>query len=152
MASKNEVSVTKYVGLFALLNALLMLFFNVLAHGFDIDLGSGANIAMLMGASIITSNKFVTTNKRAPNKAEKNKLTIGCLISSFAISAAGFAILISVALGPQALTEITTILPALFTLTGLVIITVVTLFYYLMLSLSFGWHANKSAKKIQSKA
>ena len=95
MTSKNEISVVKYVGLFALLNAALMLFFNVLAHGFDIDLGSGANIAMHMGASIATSNQFVAINKRAPNKTEKNKLILGCLLSSVAISVAGVSILIS---------------------------------------------------------
>ncbi len=142
MTSKNEISVIKYVGLFALLNAALMLFFNVLAHGFDIDLGSGANIAMLMGASIATSNQFVTINKRAPNKTEKNKLILGCLLSSVAISVAGVAILISVALGPQGLAEITSFLPALSIQTWLIVISAVTLFYYLMLNLSFGWHAN----------
>lgn len=152
MTSKNEISVVKYVGLFALLNAALMLFFNVLAHGFDIDLGSGANIAMLMGASIATSNQFVAINKRAPNKTEKNKLILGCLLSSVAISVAGVAILISVALGPQGLTEITSILPALSIQTWLIIISAVTAFYYLMLNLSFGWHAKKLAMRIQSKA
>ncbi|WP_217474743.1 ABZJ_00895 family protein [Stutzerimonas stutzeri] len=152
MTSKNEISITKYVGLFALLNAILMIFFNSLAHGFDIDLGSGANIAMLIGASMITSNQFVTINKRAPDKAEKNKLILGCLLSSIAMSIAGVAILISVALGPQGLTEITRILPKLSTLTWLVIIGAVTLIHYLMLNLSFGWHANKLASKIQSKA
>lgn len=151
MTSKNEISVIKYVGLFALLNAALMLFFNVLAHGFEIDLGSGANIAMLMAASIVTSNQFVAINKRAPDKTEKNKLILGCLLSSVAISAAGVAILISVALGPQGLVEITRILPALSTQTWLIMIIAVTLFYYLMLSLSFGWHANKLAAKIRSK-
>lgn len=151
MTSKNEVSVAKYVGLFALLNTILMVFFNVLAHGFDIDLGSGANIAMLMGASIVTSNQFVAINKRAPDKTEKNKLILGCLLSSITISAAGVAIFISVALGPQGLTEITSIIPALSTLTWLVIITAVSLLYYLMLNLSFGWHANKTATKSQLK-
>ena len=152
MTSKNEISVVKYVGLFALLNAALMLFFNVLSHGFDIDLGSGANIAMLMGASIITSNQFVTINKRAPDKREKNKLILGCLISSVAISIAGVAILISVVLGPQGITEITRIVPALSAPTWLIIISAVTSFYYLMLNLSFGWHANKLAMRIQAKA
>jgi uncharacterized membrane protein len=152
MTSKSKVPVIKYVGLFALLNAALMLFFNVLAHGFDIDLGSGANIAMLMGASMTTSYQFVTINKRAPDKTEKHKLILGCLLSSVAISVAGVAILISVALGPQGLAEITSILPALSIQTWLVVITAATLFYYLMLSLSFGWHANKLATNIQSKA
>ncbi|WP_256681135.1 ABZJ_00895 family protein [Pseudomonas sp. IC_126] len=152
MILKNEVSVINYVGLFALLNAALMLFFNVLAHGFDIDFGSGANIAMLMGASMTTSNQFVSINKRAPNKSEKNKLILGCLLSSAAISATGVAILFFVALGPQGLIEITRFLPRLSTLTWLAIMTAVTLFYYLMLNLSFGWHANRYATKIQLKA
>jgi len=71
MASENEVSIIKYVGLFALLYAILMTFINLLAHGFDIDLGSGTNIAMLMGASMVTSNQFVTINKRAPKVREE---------------------------------------------------------------------------------
>ncbi|QUE77464.1 ABZJ_00895 family protein [Stutzerimonas stutzeri] len=152
MTSKNEIPVVKYVGLFALLNAALMLFFNVLAYGFDIDLGSGANIAMLMGASIITSNQFVAINKRAPDKREKNKLILGCLLSSVAISIAGVAILISVVLGPKGITETTKALPTLSTPTWLIIISAVTAFYYLMLNLSFGWHANKLAMRIQAKA
>lgn len=152
MTSKNEISVINYVGLFALLNAALMLFFNVLAYGFDIDLGSGANIAMLMGASIITSNEFVTINQRAPDKTEKYNLILGCLLSSVAISIAGVAILISVVLGPQGITEITGIFSALSAPTWLIIISAVTSVYYLMLNLSFGWHANKLAMKIRSKA
>lgn len=152
MTSKTEVSIIKYVGLFALLYAILMAFFNFLAHGLGIDLGSGANIAMLMGASVITSNQFVTINKRAPKRPEKTKIILGCLLSSFAISVAGALILISVALGAQGLTEIMRILPRLSTLTWLVIMAAVTLFHYLMLNLSFGWHANRYATKIQLKA
>ncbi|WP_407291495.1 ABZJ_00895 family protein [Stutzerimonas zhaodongensis] len=152
MTSKNEISVIKYVGLFALLNAALMLFFNVLALGFDIDFGSGANIAILMGASVVTSNQFVTANKRAPDKSEKNKLIFGCLLSAIAISIVGVAILISIAFGPRGLAEIKSILPALSMQTWFVIISAVTFFHYLMLSLSFGWHANRLAMKIQSKA
>ncbi|MCQ4312827.1 ABZJ_00895 family protein [Pseudomonas stutzeri] len=152
MTSENEVSIIKYVGLFALLYAILMAFFNYIAHGLDIDLGSGANIAMLMGASVITSNQFVTINKRAPEKTEKNKMILGCLLSSLAISIVGTLILISVALGTQGLAEITSILPRLSSLTWLIIMTAVTLFHYLMLNLSFGWHANRYATKIQLKA
>ena len=152
MTSENEVSIIKYVELFALLYAILMAFFNLIAHGFDIDLGSGTNIAMLMGASVVTSNQFVTINKRAPEQSEKNKIILGCLLSSFAISVAGVLILISIALGTQGLAEITRILPRLSTLMWLVIMAAVTLFHYLMLNLSFGWHANRYAKKIQLKA
>ena len=70
MTSKNEISVIEYVGFFALLNAALMLFFNVLAHGFDIDLGSGANIAMLMGASIATS---ICNNQQKSAEQDRKK-------------------------------------------------------------------------------
>jgi len=152
MPTKDDVSIIRYVGLFALLHAALMAIFNLIAHGFDIDFGSGANIAMLMGASIITSNQFVAINKRAPKQSEKNKIILGCLLATFAISVVGVLILISVALGFQGLTEISRILPRLSALTWLVIMTAVTLFHYLMLNLSFGWHANKYAKKIQLKA
>lgn len=152
MTTNNDVSIIKYVGLFALLYAILMAFFNLLAHGLDIDFGTGANIAMLMGAAMATYNQFVINNKRAPKQSEKNKIALGCLLSTFAISAVGILILISVALGAPGLSEITGILPKLPALTWIVIMTVVTLFHYLMLNLSFGWHANKYAKKIQLKA
>lgn len=152
MTSNNEVSIKKYVGLFALLYTALMALFNILAHSFEIDVGSGANIAMLMGASVITSNQFVAINKRAPDKAERIKITLGCLLSSFAISALGVLILISVALDFQELTEITKILPKLSTVTWLIIMTAVTLFHYLVLNLSFGWHANRHATKLQLKS
>ncbi len=153
MTSENEVSIIKkYVGLFSLLYAILMAFFNVLARGFDIDLGSGTNIAMLMGASVVTSNQFVTINKRAPKRSEKNRIILGCLLSSFAISVVGVLILVSIALGIQGLADITRVLPRLSALMWLVIMTAVIFFHYLMLNLSFGWHANRYAKKIQLKA
>jgi|GEM_PF-634136 len=152
MTSENKVSTIKYVGLFALLYAILMAFFDLIAHGFDIDLGSGTNIAMLMGAAMVTSNQFVTINKRAPKQPEKNKIVLGCLLSSFVISVVGALLLIIIALGPQGLAEITRILPKLSALTWLVIMAAVTLFHYLMLNLSFGWHANRYAKKIQLKS
>lgn len=152
MTTNNEVPIIKYVGFFALLYAILMTFFNLLAHGFDIDLGSGTNIAMLMGASVVTSNQFVTINKRAPKKQEKNKLILGCLLSAFSISVVGVLILISIALGTQGLAEIIRIFPRLSALMWLIIMASVTLFHYLMLNLTFGWHANRYAKKIQLKA
>lgn len=151
MESNNEVSTKKYIGLFTLLYASIMTLFNILLHGFDVDLGSGANTVMLMAASLITSNKFVTINKRAPKKAEKNKLIFGCLLSSFAISILGVIILISIALGAQGFTGITRTLPKLPALAWLTILIAVTLLYYFMLNLSFGWYANRYATKISTK-
>lgn len=152
MTSNDNISIGKYVGLFALLYALTMALFNILAHGFDIDLGPGANIAILMAASMVTSNQFATINRRAPRKAEKTKIILGCLLSSFAISAFGVLTLTFIAVGIQETMEITSILPQLSTLTWLVIVTAVTLFHYLVLNLSFGWHATKYASKIQPTA
>jgi len=129
-----------------------MALFNILAHGFDIDLGSGANIAILMGASVVTSNQFVTTNKRAPREAEKKNLIFGCLLSSFAISISGALILISIFLDIQDLLEIARILPELLGFTWLAILAAITLFHYLVLNLSFGWHANRHATKLQLKS
>lgn len=152
MTSNDNVSIGKYVGLFTLLQIFLMALFSVLYHSLDIDLGSSTNIAMLMAAAIVTSNQFVTKNKRAPRKTEKNKLVLGCILSSFSISALGALALILIFFGPQGFSEIKGILPQLSALTWLAIFAVVTFIHYLALNLSFGWYANRTASKIVSKA
>jgi hypothetical protein len=147
MEQNNSVGTKRYIVLFSLTYAGLFALVNVLAHGFNIDIGSGANIGMFIGASSATAIWFVNANKRAPSGPEKKKLIWGCLASSFAISIAGASLVVYIVFGGQGLTEILALLGALHFAIWLLILFAVTLLYYWLLRLTFGWQANMFAKK-----
>ena len=145
--SKEEVNLKKYFLIFSGYYFVFMAVINILAHGFDIDLGSGANIAMLMSAGYGAAIKFVTDVGRHPSTKEKRLLSLGCLTASFLISALVFIIAIPVAIGVGVFEGISAIFSSISPAIWLGIFTVVGLLYYFALSIIFGWGARKYAEK-----
>jgi len=103
-------SLGRYWITFAAIYAGAILITNVLTHGFDLDLGSGANVGMLFAAGYGSAIRFVTDNKRAPDAAEKRKLILGSLAISWLISSLGI-VLVASALGEDASRGLFELLP-----------------------------------------
>jgi hypothetical protein len=131
---------------FAAIYSGAMLLVNILAFGFDLDLGSGANMGMLFAAGYGSAIKFVTDNKRAPDAAEKRKLVLGSLIIAWLISCVGVAASMVVH-GEEASRGLMEVLRQIPAIAWILILSAVTLVYYLLLSLMYGWAARKYAEK-----
>ena len=147
MIDESKEQLTKYVMVFSGYYLVFMAIVNILAHGFNIDLGPGANMAMLVGAGYASAIKFVTDLKRAPSKKEKRLLSLGCILASFIISIIGAAIVFSVVEGGDSIAEFVKLFGALPMLAWVAIVIVVCGLYYLVLGLIFGWGAKKYAAK-----
>jgi hypothetical protein len=145
--NNTPASVMKYILFFSAIYAGFMICVNILVHVFNIDIGSGANIAMLIGAGYGAAIKFVQDTKRPPSKYEKRLLSFGCLVSSFLISLVGVAIIIPLALGSSGLAELKQLLNELSITASLLIPVFIGLLYYAILNTLFGWAANKYAAK-----
>ena len=145
--NETSPSIMKYILIFSAIYAGIMLVINILLHGFDINLGTGANIGMLIGAAYGAMVKFVTDGKRAPLKRETRLLSFGCLMSSVIISTAVMFVITPLVAGSQGMAEIQQLLSALKPLVWVSIFLVVGVIYYFMLSLVFGWVARKYANK-----
>ncbi|MDP4537476.1 ABZJ_00895 family protein [Alkalimonas collagenimarina] len=145
--SQEDVNIKRYVFVFSGYYAAFMCVINVLAYGFDIDLGSSANMAILIGSGYAAAIKFVVELGRAPSAKERRLLSLGCLLSSFIISALGVLIVIPVVLGSGAWEEISELFKTLSPLVWIAITLVIGLLYYFVLTLIFGWMAKKHATK-----
>jgi hypothetical protein len=141
-----SASLNRYWMTFAAIYGGAMLLVNVLVHGFDLDLGSGANLAMLFAAGYGTAIKFVTDNKRAPDAAEKRKLALGSLAIAWLLSI--FAVVLMViGLGEDVSRELFEVLQKVPAVVWILIVSVITLLYYLLLNLMYGWGARRYAAK-----
>jgi hypothetical protein len=144
----NNISVIRYIALFSAVYAGLMLLLNAFVYGFNIDIGSSANIAMLLGAAYGAIIKFVSDQKRMPSKSEKQKLIWGCILSSFAISLAIVATVLISMVSPSAWEELKDLLHQISIPVWLGIFLLVTLLYYAVLNFIYGWGAKQLAKKL----
>jgi peptidoglycan biosynthesis protein MviN/MurJ (putative lipid II flippase) len=144
---KNNISLIRYIALFSVIYAALMLLFNAVVYGFNIDIDSSANIAMLLGASYGTIARFVSEQKRTPNTLEKRKLIWGSILSSFIVSLAVVATVLTILGNPEAWDELNQLIHQLSIPIWLGIIAFVTLLYYIVLNLVYGWGAKQFAKK-----
>nr|WP_315493757.1 ABZJ_00895 family protein [uncultured Rhodoferax sp.] len=145
-----RTSLGRYWVIFALIYAGVMLLVNVVTHGFNIDLGSGANVAMLFAAGYGSAIKFVNDNKRAPDAVEKRKLIWGSFSISIAISIVAMFVL-SMILGEESWREFIQFLHEVPVIVWTITIPVITLLYYFLLSFMYGWGARKYAEKATAK-
>jgi len=145
--NQDEVKIKKYVLIFSGYYIVLMSALNILAHGFDIDLGSSADLGILIGSAYAAAIKFVTESGRAPSTREKRLLSLGCLFSSFVLSFSLALVVIPVAGGPEAMEELSELFSALSPIIWISIIVVIGLLYYFLLNMIFGWGARKYAEK-----
>jgi len=65
---RGEAKLPKYVLIFSGYYLGFMTVLTILAHGFNIDLGAGADTAMLIGAGYASATKFVNDLQRVPSK------------------------------------------------------------------------------------
>tara|TARA_B100000767_G_C19700905_1_gene508373 strand:+ start:923 stop:1348 length:426 start_codon:yes stop_codon:yes gene_type:complete len=129
-----------YAGIFALVNVLL--------QGFDVDVGSGVNMAMIFGAAYGSAITFVKDNGRAPDKKESNVLSFYCLLSTYVISLLGTSIIVLLVMPEPDVQELKQLLVSLSPVIWIVIAIVVGVLYFLMLKFVFGWGARKYASTL----
>jgi uncharacterized BrkB/YihY/UPF0761 family membrane protein len=144
------VSLGRYWLIFAGSYVGVMVLVNILIHGFDLDLGSSANMTMLFAAGYISATKFVTDHKRAPDADEKRKLVWGSLSIAVLISVVAVGLLLLI-VGENVSTGLTQLLGGLPTIAWMIIIAVVLLLHYFILSLMYGWAARNYAEKVIAK-
>lgn len=144
----NNISVIRYIALFSAVYAGLMLLLNAVVYGFNIDIGSSANIAMLLGAAYGAIIKFVSDQKRTPSQSEKRKLIWGSILSSFAVSLAIVATALISMASPSVWGELKQLLHQVSIPVWLGIFLLVTLLYYAVLNFIYGWGAKQLAKKL----
>ena len=137
-----------YLLTFAGYYAAIITVMNVIIHGFGVDIEFSGNMAMLFGAGIGAASKFIKDNKRIPNKSEKWRLSLGCLMISFMISILCSAVVIPIVLGDSAVSDIGAMISSISPVIWLVIISVVSAIYYLALNLIFGWLSKKMEPKV----
>ncbi|MFD2232119.1 ABZJ_00895 family protein [Alkalimarinus sediminis] len=148
--SQDEVKIYKYVLIFSGFYAVFLAAINILAHGFNIDLGSSGNIATLLGAGYGAAVKFVNDVQRAPFKKEKRILSMLCLTSSFFISLLAVLVVVPLVGGEKLTNEILEALKALSPFIWLGVAAFIGIIYYLILSFIFGWASKKYASKAVS--
>ena len=148
---EDRVNLKKYILIFSAIYAGIFVFVNVLLHGFNIDVGSGANMAMLIGAGYGSAINFVNDNERAPDKKESNILALLCFLSTAVISIFGTFILTLFVMSGAEAEGLKELLSSLSPVIWIIIASVIGFFYFLILKLIFGWGANKYAsKKVKS--
>ena len=139
--------VLKSLGAFSCSYAAALVVLLVVTTFFEIDLGTGGNIAAVVAAGMLAGTKFANIVKRIPDKSERTKLTLGCLVVSFAISFL-LAALITLALPAeiqnstwQALAS----LPVVFFLGAIVFVTVL---YFGVIWFAVGMGAKNAVKQL----
>ena len=142
------VSVTGYVFIFSAIYAGLMVLVQILVHAFDIDLGSGANSGMLVGAGLGAMMKFVNDHKRPPIKSEKRRLIWLSILSCFGVSVLVGAIALFIVGGSAAFSEISELVGTLPIAAWVGILFGVTILYYVMLRINYGWGARFYYKRL----
>lgn len=145
----NNSSVVRYIALFSAIYAGLMLVLNMVVYGFDFDIGSSANMAILFGAAYGTVSKFVSDHKRAPSKMEKQILIWGCICSAFVVSLGIVALFLTLAGDSTAWDQLSLLISQLSASVWLGIFLFVTLMHYAVLYVIYSWGAKRFAKKFQ---
>ena len=144
-------SLLKYTLFFSALYAAMLIIINVLQFGFGIDVGSGANMGMLIGAGLGAAIKFVQDVSRPPTNKEKRLLSLGCVIASLFISIISLMLTVNFAFNADEVAQLDEILNKL----SLVVWSLITIFicalYYFALLFIFGWGAKKFATKTITK-
>lgn len=148
---EQQASIKKYVMIFSALYTGFMVFFLILAVGFELDLGSGATIGTLFGSALGTASLFLKNENRAPTKSESRALTLGSLVLLFIISIAVTFIATAIIDGSEGVDYLIEIYSALTAVAWLLIISVAALIHYLVLILIYGWMSRKMFEN-QSKA
>ncbi len=142
--------IIRYLGIFGLIYAGLIVSLNVLDRGFDVNLGNAANTAILIGSVYGAASFFVRDHGRVPDARERRRLTWASVLISYAISITALSFLLhldgaSVGALLKEVNEKMT--PILF---GVAVI-ILTLIYYLFLGLCYRAFAAIALKHMKAR-
>ena len=143
------VSVKKYVRMFTLLYAVLLIAFQAIVTAYELDLGSSAGIGILVGAVMGASVKFVTEQQRAPNKIEKRRLVGYCLLASLVVSFASMLVMVAFYARELFFVELYYLWTSFpFWVWGVGAL-ITLLMHWMVLAIGFGWTANLQVKQLE---
>ncbi len=132
-----------YVKRFSLVYVIAVI--AIMVIGAFINLGGAANVVSLLVATHLSAHKFAQDKRRMPEKGEKRKITLGCLIAAIVIS-------ILVSMIPYALSgfNMQAFLPPDIS-AGLLIGSAifVLVLYFAAIYFSYGWMVKTWLKAIQ---
>ena len=133
----------RYCIFFALAYGALLALVNIAIAVFNIEVGSALNIASLVAAIYISAYKFAKEQDRIPEKTEKKKIAVGCLLTAYAISLI-IAIITALLSGLSFTALFQGISPVMLFMS----IVIVTIIYLTAIYLSYGWFVRIALKII----
>lgn len=139
-----NVTIRRYLRLFAFVYFCASIVGDLLIIYFEIDRNIGLSLGMLMASAFITGAKFVMDKKRCPEKEERQKLIWGSLLLSIVISVIVPLLMIYVNVGLEGIKSLAALL-AIPQLYWIIAVAIMTLVYWIVLTLSYGWGVKKFA-------
>lgn len=141
-------SLAKYIGVFAVCYALCLLILNIVTASFDIQLGRGVEIGVLVASIYVAAASFAGKQSRGPSRAEGLKLALGSLAATYVVSlAAGYIALTIAGIPPL------DVVSAFVQRYGLGVVAAsvafVTLLYFVMLAILYCWFGRLVARQQQ---
>ncbi|WP_374663380.1 ABZJ_00895 family protein [Acinetobacter sp.] len=134
----------KYILYFSLCYGAAVVITAIIVSFFDLPGGTSA--ACLIAAGFAAAMKFAQDQQRAPNPKEKKQLIWGCLGASVLLSMLASAVSLFIF---SETAEFFSMLKAVPVWVWLLAIALTLAIHYLVLALSFGWFARRSAKTVQ---
>ena len=137
----------KSVGVFAGVYTLAILLFAAIQYLFDFDMKSADGVAALYVAGMLTGQFFVKKVKRLPEKEEVTKIKILSVIIALFLQLllVSFVVSILSLAGDNTLASMIGSLPLVVVL---IVLSVLTLFYYFLVGWSFKGGANAAFKNL----
>lgn len=141
-----KVDLRKHIVVFAVIYTALNLLIMGGMYIFDIDNGNSMNMPMLIASALFASNLFIKDNSRRLEKIEIRKLSFFSMLCAFLGSIFTYILVFyfDPNLSIDTLNELLKLLP---TAVWVAIVLFVSVFYYFVLVLSYGWLTNKVFSK-----
>jgi choline-glycine betaine transporter len=143
-----DVSVTKYVIRFALVNMGLLIGMAIMLGLLGIESSSGTTLAALLGAAMATTYKFIQDHRRIPSSGEKTKLVWLSYLASWVVSLVLVGIFVGISEEGLRIVEVLISINVLL-LVG--IIAFLSIFYVGALYVAYGYLAVKQYEGMQKK-
>ncbi len=145
---ENQVKIGKYVILYGILHFLILLGAELFFAFFEIESNSGMSVGAIIGSAMFVAIKFIKDNKRPPNKEEKYNLVLMSLLASWIVSFLLLGIF-AIIFGQLALIIDFVNSINIFVLLGIFMF--VSVLYFLVLLLSYGFLARKQYEGMAKK-
>lgn len=148
-----NVSVVKYVIRFSIAYFIFLVVLGSILALLNVDGNTGGSIGALLGAVMVAVHKFADDYKRVPNKAEKKKLVWLSFFAAWLVSFLLFSGAILLFGGIDGLVDLAHVSSQLNSLImiGILVLVLVSIFYLIALSISYGSLANLYIKSLRKK-